>query len=77
LELRRYLAPGAVGREADVVVLNDAPPLIARRISRGIRVHCADETLDHAWQRDVQLRAADIEPFIRKMRQRVLDGLTA
>jgi hypothetical protein len=40
-------------------------------------VYCADEEQDYAWQRDVQLRAADAEPFIRKMRQRLLAGLTA
>jgi predicted nucleotidyltransferase len=54
----------------DVVVLNDAPPLLARKIvTEGRRVHCADGEADHAFVRDVQLRAADLEPFLRRMRR--------
>jgi predicted nucleotidyltransferase len=76
LELRRHLTPGTVGRLTDLVVLNDADPLLARRISRGMRVYCADEAHDYTWRRDVQLRAADLEPFIGKMRRRLLARLT-
>lgn len=51
----------------DVVILNDAPPLLGRRIiTDGIRVFCADREADHAFVRDVQLRAADLEPFLRR-----------
>jgi predicted nucleotidyltransferase len=75
LDLRRHLSPALVGREVDLVVLNDAPPLLARRIARGVRIHCDDPALDHAFQRDVQLRAADLEPFIRRMRRRLLARL--
>src|SRR5262245_1477330 len=55
------LAIGALHRNAvDVVVLNDAPPGLARRIvTTGRRVYCHDAELDHAFVRDVQLRAAD------------------
>jgi predicted nucleotidyltransferase len=74
LQLRRYLSPGSVGREVDLVVLNDAPPLLARRIARGIRIYCDNPALDHAFQRDVQLRAADVEPFIQRMRRRLVAG---
>jgi hypothetical protein len=63
--------PAAIGREVDLVVLNAAPPLRGRRIVRGVRVHCASPELDHAFQRDVQLRAADLEPFIQAMRRRL------
>ncbi len=60
----------------DVVVLNDAPPLLARHIvSRGVRVFCADPEADHAFVRDVQLRAADLEPFLRRARRIKLDAL--
>src|SRR5437867_4178711 len=55
-ELRRNLV--------DVVVLNDAPPGLGRRIvTAGIRVFCRDRATDHAFVRNVQLRAADLEPF--------------
>lgn len=72
LALRGHLSPATVGREVDLVVLNDAPPLLGRRIIRGVRVYCASPELDHAFQRDVQLRAADLEPFIQVMRRRLL-----
>ncbi len=68
LDLRVTLSPAVVGRELDLVVLNDAPPLLGRHIVRGTRVFLADAEADHAFQRDVQLRAADLEPFIRRMR---------
>ena len=60
----------------DLVVLNDAPPLFARRIVLdGRRVHCRDAELDHAFVRDVQLRAADLAPFLERMRAIKLDAL--
>jgi predicted nucleotidyltransferase len=60
----------------DVVVVNDAPPLLGRRIvTEGRRVFCADEAADHAFVRDVQLRAADLEPFLRRTRRVKLAAL--
>lgn len=60
----------------DVVVLNDAPPLLARRIvTKGLRVFCSDAEAAHAFVRDVQLRAADLEPFLRRARRRTLAAL--
>lgn len=65
-----------LGREADVVVLDDAPPELGRRIVReGDRILCADPDLDHAYVRDVQLRAADLEPFLRRTRRIKLEAL--
>lgn len=63
--------PGTLGgRPVDVVILNDAPPGIARRIvTAGTRLFCGDPAADHAFVRDVQLRAADLEPFLRRMRR--------
>jgi predicted nucleotidyltransferase len=53
----------------DVVVLNDAPPSLGRRIiAEGLRICCADDEADHAYVRDVMLRAADLEPFLRRTR---------
>jgi hypothetical protein len=55
--------------DVDLVVLNDAPPPLGRRIvTTGQRVFCADADADHAFVRDVQLRAADLEPFLRRTR---------
>ena len=61
----------AVGRpDVDVVILNDAPPQFARAIvTRGERVHCADAEADHAFIRTTLLRAADLEPFLRRTRR--------
>jgi predicted nucleotidyltransferase len=77
LELRRHLSPAVVGRDVDVVVLNDVSPLLGRRvIGNGVRVYCADAEADHAFRRDVQLRAADLEPFIARMRRLTLDAIS-
>ena len=52
----------------DVVVLNDAPPLLARHIvSTGKRLYCIDEAAAHAFSRDALLRAAEIAPFLRRI----------
>lgn len=59
----------ATKRSVDVVSLNDAPPLFARRIVLdGRRLLRVDSEADHAFVRDVQLRAADLEPFLRRTR---------
>jgi len=51
-------------RHVDVVILNDAPPSLGRKIVTGWpRVFCADPEADHAFVRDVQLQAADMELF--------------
>jgi predicted nucleotidyltransferase len=70
-------AIGALHRnEVDVVVLNDAPPGLGRRIvTTGRRLYCCDAEVDHAFVRDVQLRAADLEPFLRRARRIKLDAL--
>lgn len=55
--------------QVDLVVLNDAPPELGRAIIRdGRRIVCHDPELDHAFVRDVQLRAADLDPFLRRTR---------
>ena len=56
--------------DVDVVILNDAPPQFGRRIvTTGRRVLCDDAAADHAFVRDVQLRAADLEPLLRRTRR--------
>lgn len=60
----------------DVVVLNDAPPELARRIvTTGRRLFCADEEAARAFSRDAQLRAADIAPFLRRTRRSKLEAI--
>jgi predicted nucleotidyltransferase len=76
IRLSTWLAGVLRGTAADVVILNDAPPPLGRRIvTAGHRVFCADPERDHAFARDVQLRAADIEPFLRRTRRVKLAGL--
>ena len=62
--------------EVDVVVLNGAPPLFARRIVLdGERIYCSDADIDHAFRRDVQLLAADLAPFIERSRRGLLAAI--
>jgi predicted nucleotidyltransferase len=68
LNLRGQLSPAAIGREIDIVVLNDVPPTLGRRVIRGEQVYCADAAQDRAFRRDVQLLAADLDIFLRRMR---------
>ena len=76
LRLAAELSPRLRGRVCDVVALNDAPPTLARHIvTRGILVYCADARAEHAFRRDVQLRAADLEPFLRRTRRRKLQAI--
>lgn len=55
----------ALGQDVDLVVLNDVPPTLGRRIvTEGRRILCSDAAKDHEFVRDVQLRAADLAPFL-------------
>lgn len=66
----------ALGREADVVILNDAPPQLARHImATGDRALLNDPAVDHAFRRTTMSRAADLEPFLRRARQVKLQSL--
>ena len=66
----------AAGAAADVVILNDAPPQLARHIvSHGCRLFCSDEESDHAFVRTTLSRAADLEPFLRRARAVKLGSL--
>jgi predicted nucleotidyltransferase len=59
----------AVGRDVDLVVLNDAPPQLARHImTTGQRLVVKDAERDHAQLRVTLSRAADLEPFLRRLR---------
>lgn len=78
-ELRMKLASelmGACKRDVDVVILNDAPPELAKHVAvEGSCVLNADAEQNHAFVRDAQLRAADIAPFLRRTRRIKLETL--
>lgn len=60
----------------DVVILNDAPPLFARRILwEGRRILLTDAESDRIFLRDIQLRAADLQPFLARMQRIKLKAL--
>lgn len=62
--------------EVDVVLLNDAPPLLGRHIvTHGRRVFCSHPEADLEFVRDVQLRAADLVPFLQRMERIKLEAL--
>lgn len=76
LQLIGEFGPRFPGRTVDVVVLNDAPPGLASRIvTAGRAVYCRDPVIEHAFRRDVQLRAADLLPFIRRTRRVKLEAI--
>jgi predicted nucleotidyltransferase len=62
--------------DVDLVVLNDAPPLFARSIlASGTLLYGVGSQPVRDFIRDVQLRAADLEPFILRGRRRLLEVL--
>ncbi|MBA2305436.1 MAG: nucleotidyltransferase domain-containing protein [Acidobacteria bacterium] len=76
LHLTGLLGAATRRNDVDVVILNDAPPQLARAIvTRGRRVFCADSEADHAFVRTTLLRAADLEPFLRRARTVKLSAL--
>jgi predicted nucleotidyltransferase len=68
--------PAVARRDADIVILNDAPPTLARRILvDGRCLLLADRDADRAFLRTTLSRAADLQPFLRRMRQIKLAAL--
>ena len=62
--------------EVDLVVLNDAPPRFACHVvMQGRCVHRANTEAERAFRRDVQLRAADIAPFLDRMDRLKMEAL--
>lgn len=61
----------------DLVVLNDTPPLTGRRIVReGRRLACPLSRVDREFVRDVQVRAIDVEVFLRRPRRPRLEAVS-
>jgi transcriptional regulator with XRE-family HTH domain len=67
----------ALGRdEVDVVILNDVPPGFgARVVLEGWPIGIGDAEQAHAFARDVQLRVADLRPFLRRARRLKLEAI--
>jgi predicted nucleotidyltransferase len=66
----------ATRREVDLVILNDTPPQLARRImTEGRRLLSNDALQEHAHLRIVLSRAADLEPFLRRTREIKLNAV--
>ena len=60
----------------DLVVLNDVPPgLAAHVVTAGVRVGCGDAEGEHAFRRDAQRRAADLRPWLARMRRLKLEAI--
>lgn len=63
--------------QVDVVLLNESPPPLAARIIReGICVYSRNRERLREFERDAQLRAGDLLPFLRRMRQAQLERLS-
>jgi predicted nucleotidyltransferase len=76
LKLSSDLIAALGANEVDVVILNDTPPpLAARIVTQGKRLFCAEPLLDREFFRDVQLRAADLLPFLSRTRRMKLLAL--
>jgi predicted nucleotidyltransferase len=62
--------------QVDLVILNDVPPLFGRHILHtGVSVFVGDPPADEEFFRVLQLRAADLEPWLRKIRRMRLEVL--
>jgi predicted nucleotidyltransferase len=62
--------------EVDLVVMNDLPPLFARRIvHEGLLLFREDQGADRAFADQIRSRAADLEPWLRKMARIKLEAL--
>jgi predicted nucleotidyltransferase len=75
--LSASLQSGLGESDLDLQVLDDVPPTFARRVVfEGQRVYCRDAEGDHAFVRDVQLRAADLGPFLLRTRALKMEALS-
>lgn len=62
--------------DVDLVILNDAPPLLGRRIVYdGVLLFEGDAEAHRIYVRDVQILAADLEPYLRKWEKVLLESL--
>lgn len=64
------------GARPDVVIAQDVPATLGRRIVQsGVLLVCDDPQAEHDFRRDVQLLAADLDPWLARMRRIMLDSM--
>lgn len=75
-ELMARLPGFAAGRPVDVVFLHQIPPLFARKIlQEGRLLFCRDRQQLERFRLQALLRAADLEPFLRRQTGKLLSRL--
>ena len=76
MQLTSNLIHILANNDVDLIVLNDVPAGLGRHVvTTGIPVYVADTEAGHTFRRDVQLRAADLDPFLERMRRIKLEAL--
>lgn len=76
VQLMARLTLALSGRPVDVVILNDVAPLLGRRIVLdGERISCPEPNIDRDYVCAIQLRSADIRPFLARMERLKRDYL--
>lgn len=74
LSLASELIHALRDNHVDLLVLNDSPAGLGRKVVTGWpRIFCSDPDADHAFVRDVQLRAADMELYPTKGAQSLFE----
>jgi predicted nucleotidyltransferase len=62
----------------DLIVLNDVPATLARKVLRdGLSVYVHDAEALHTFSRTTDLMAPDLEMFLQRHRRRLLDTMTS
>jgi hypothetical protein len=76
VRLTGQLSRAVCGLLVDLVVSNDAPPELARKVAtEGRCIFATHPEMIHALVRDAQLRAADLAPFLARTRRLKLEAL--
>jgi predicted nucleotidyltransferase len=76
VRLASELIAATGNNRVDLVVLNDVPAPFARAVvTEGKRIYCREEEADRRFVRDARLRAADLDPFLERMRRIKLEAL--
>lgn len=64
------------GAHADVIAIQDVPATLGRKVVQdGVLLFSTDAEAEHAFRRDAQLRAADLDPWLARMRRIALGAL--
>jgi predicted nucleotidyltransferase len=77
LPLTSRLIGALRSNDVDLVVDEVPPPLAAAIVTGGVQVYCRDRRRLTCVVRDILLRAADLQPFLRRMERRLLERLVS